>query len=811
MGRSKGFLCVAFVFFLTSLGRADNTAFDLAGPIVDIKVTRGDKILPISKVPNLQPGDRLWLHPDLPANQSIHYLLVAAFLRGATDSPPDIWFTKAETWKKPVSEEGVYITVPRDAQQVVLFLAPESGGDFGTLRKAVKDKPGAFVRASQDLMQASLDRLRLDHYLHVIRRTSNTEPQALHDRTVLMARSLSIRLDQQCFDKPTQEQAPCLTRNTEQLVLDDAQSQSMVATLTSGASSDLIGQITNSRLAGGGVYSAYVGAVVDVVRIMGNLHTPQFRYIPALALPQQDRLALKLNNPPSFRKPKSVLVVGLPAVQPAQVPSLRPVEPNTISCLQKSDLVLPVEGSPLIFASEYGHDFVLRLKDKAGTQFDIPITPDAARGGFVVDPASFPAGKFDRDLSGTIVGQWGFQPFEGPSFQLRNALPAKWLVASSDPSTLVVGRENTLRLQSDAAVCVDDVTTEDEQGVVLKTDWKMVSPTELEVQLGLKDVTPGPLTMMVKQFAMATPDPLPLQSFSEGASLDRFSLHAGDQQGTLEGRHLQEVTTLELRGVRFSPAGLEQTDQKDVLRLSAPNNQSVAGFKPGDQFVARVTLNDGRVLDLTTTVKPPRPQLSLLSKSVQPSNATQPVSFRLSNPNDLPQDGRLSFFLKSQVPDSFARTEKVEIAAADGSFRATLTVSAGDLVMQDAQTVLAILDPLRSLGPSAFGPLRFRPVDETGAAGDWQPLINLVRIPNLKEIRCPENPDKACTLRGTNLFLIDSLSTNSKFSRPVSVPAAYVDSTLSVPRPSGTLLYVKLRDDPGAVNRVSLPVLPDED
>jgi hypothetical protein len=31
-----------------------------------------------------------------------------------------------------------------------------------------------------------------------------------------------------------------------------------------------------------------------------------------------------------------------------------------------------------------------------------------------------------------------------------------------------------------------------------------------------------------------------------------------------------------------------------------------------------------------------------------------------------------------------------------------------------------------------------------------------------------------------------------------------------VPRPNGTLLYVKLRDDPSTVDTVVLPVLPDE-
>src|SRR6185437_10822220 len=40
------------------------------------------------------PGDRLWIHPDLPANQSAHFVLIVAFLRGTTNPPPAEWFTR---------------------------------------------------------------------------------------------------------------------------------------------------------------------------------------------------------------------------------------------------------------------------------------------------------------------------------------------------------------------------------------------------------------------------------------------------------------------------------------------------------------------------------------------------------------------------------------------------------------------------------------------------------------------------------------------------------------------------------------------
>src|SRR6266576_5317571 len=169
-----GFFLVAFVLVSGRLLWADTAAFDLAGPKIEVRVTRAGKTLPISKVPNLKVGDRLWIHPDLPDGQSVRFLMISVFLRGSTNPPPEAWFTRTETWNKRVREEGIVITVPPGAQQALIFLAPQTGGDFSTLRGAVRGKPGAFVRASQDLNQASLDRSRLDAYVDLLRKTSDT-------------------------------------------------------------------------------------------------------------------------------------------------------------------------------------------------------------------------------------------------------------------------------------------------------------------------------------------------------------------------------------------------------------------------------------------------------------------------------------------------------------------------------------------------------------------------------------------------------------------------------------------------------------
>ena len=160
----------------------------------------------------------------------------------------------------------------------------------------------------------------------------------------------------------------------------------------------------------------------------------------------------------------------------------------------------------------------------------------------------------------------------------------------------------------------------------------------------------------------------------------------------LTGTRLDEVNSFELKGIRFVPTKLSRADKKDELQLAVVNAASTAAvLQTNEQLVAHVDLKDGRVLDLQTTVENPRPKVELLSKSVQAGAARSPV--QLKGQDELPQDGRLSFFLKTEVPESFPRTEKIEVSSADDSFHVLLSVNEGNLILQNSQTLLARARP----------------------------------------------------------------------------------------------------------------------
>src|SRR5215469_9410685 len=539
--------------------RAGVAPFDLAGPDLQVTVTRGHETLPIAEVPNLAPGDHLWVRADLPASQSQHYLLVIGFLRGATNPPPRNWFHACETWKRGCAQDGLDLTVPEGAAQVLLFLAPQSGGDLRTLISAVQGRPGAFVRTSQDLNQATLDSSRLASYLRAVHALDESAPGRLKEVAPLLGRSLSIKVKADCLDRIPELQAPCLMQGQESLILNDGHSTSIVEALTNGPESDLAMEASYSPQLSYGYYSPYIASVLDIARIFSSFTSARYQYIPALATQRGEVLALTLNTPPSFHDPKSVLVTALPAVEAPQPPPLHAVDPKEIYCARKSSLVLPVEGAPLVFSTGYAHDVHLSLTGSDGKTFELPAKADAERGGFVVDTSGVGAASLGNIVHGALKGSWGFESFDGPPFQLVNAHAESWQLAA-DESAAIVGREDTIHLQANSVSCIDRIMVRDPAGKELEAEWKAVRPDEVEVKLPLQTAQPGQLTLLVKQYGASPPQPVPLQAFAEAAHLDSFTLHAGDSQGVLSGSRLDEVAGLAVGGVAFVPGALRSEE-----------------------------------------------------------------------------------------------------------------------------------------------------------------------------------------------------------------------------------------------------------
>jgi hypothetical protein len=811
--------CLLAMSFVAALRADDKARFDLAGPTIDIRVTRGNSTLPIAQVPNLQPGDRIGIKADLPPSQSNHLILIVAFLRGTTNEPPDNWFTEIDTWEKKTAE-GTTVTVPNGAEEALLFVAPETGGDFKTLRSAVKGKPGLFIRADTDLNEASFEQQRIDHYLAAMKMVPQDDPRAIQEHSAKLAATLALKTNADCFKQPIDQQVICLTQSSAPVLLDDGHGQSIAEAISTGPSSDFINAASYTQPVGAGLYSAYVGAVVDLVHLVGMLRTAQYQYIPGLSFPQGSSLSLRLNAPPSFHKPESVIVIGLPAIQKAKLPPLRPHDANQVTCLLQPKMIIPLEGAPLVFSSSFAHGLVLHL-NRTGVPTDIPLTPDAFEGGLVVakeekreplvdpkpqDDSALPAKPdvkigtaTDLTITGTVRGYWGFDPFEGPTITLQQVKGKDWKIV--DNAQLLAGQENHLTLKGDGSACIEHIALTSGDTKDVDVSFKPVAGKDakdtLALDVSLKTVQPGGYSLAIQQYGDSERDKVPLTAYTAGIHLDAIKIHGGDKTAVLTGQGLKDVVSVEIEKQTFTPSA-EGNDDK-TIHLQADN-----GVSPEDGSSATAKLKDGRTMPVKISAEAARPELKLLSfkaTSVQKDGAL-PVSFGTGD--DILLEGKLTFVV--QTKDAFPRTQTIEVATADGSVHTVLSLATNNLVLQDDHTAVATLDPLKAFGQSAFGKLQMRPVAADGTPGNWTPLGVLVRAPQITAIHCmtPEAP--TCTIDGSNLFFAQSFAAAKDFSNPTDVPTGFAENNFAVPTPAdGATLYLKLRDDPSAVASVTLP------
>ena len=264
---------------------------------------------------------------------------------------------------------------------------------------------------------------------------------------------------------------------------------------------------------------------------------------------------------------------------------------------------------------------------------------------------------------------------------------------------------------------------------------------------------------------------------------------------------LANVASLSLQGLDFLPAPATDNMGSDALRMEV--SSAAPGLQPGEAAKAKVILRDGRTYTVNVSVAAPRPSVELVGKSVQISTRSHQSNIELASEDQLPQDAQLIFSVRAKSPAIFGRDANIEVASQDEAFATTLSLANRSITLADTKVAVATFDPAKAFGFSAFGPLKFRVVN-SGVAGDWQPLVTLVRLPLLQALQCPAAAEQACKLTGSNLFLVDSVSGDPEFKEAVEVPDGFPGRALPVPRPGKSGLYVKLRDDPTVVNVAAL-------
>jgi hypothetical protein len=687
----------------------------------------------------------------------------------------------------------------------------------------VRGRPGLFIRADAGLNEASFEQQRIQHYLAAMKKVDSKDPKVIADRSAKLAATLALKPNPDCFKQPVAQQVACLTQGSIPLLLNDGHEMTVTEAISSGTAQDLASNASYTPQAGLGLYSAYVGVIVDVVHLVNLMKTAQYQYIPALSLPEGSTLNLKLNAPPSFLNPKSVIVIALPSVQAAKLPPLKPGNADAVSCLKNPKMVMGIEGAPLVFSTALAHDMVLHL-NRTGAPVDLPLEADADQGGLVVvaekerKPLNDAMTKVndevkaegkvgsetDLTITGTVEGFWGFDHFVGPTLTLQQVGGKDWKV--SGDTQLMAGQDSKLTLKGSGTACVEHIALSPAQGpkdakdvdvkyAAVKGDGGKPQKDTLALDVSLKSVEPGGYSLGIKQYGDENQERVPLTAYNAEIKLDKLTIHAGDQAAVLTGKGLGSVVSLDLDGQTFTPAG---GGDDATVHLEAK-----AAVTPKDGEEAKAKLKDGRVLPVKVAAAAARPGLTLVSMTASSAEEGGTLPVVLGGKDEIPLHGKLTFVVTTK--DVFPRTQKIEVATDKEAVKTTLSIAENNLVLQDDHTAVVTLNPLKAFGESGFGVLSMRPIAADGSMGDWTRLGVLVRTPEISEVKCTTADAATCTVDGKNLFLVRTFGAGKDFPKSADVPTGFAQGEFAVPTPTdGATLYLKLRDDPGAVAMVKL-------
>ncbi|WP_445192274.1 hypothetical protein ACT009_17225 [Sphingomonas sp. Tas61C01] len=785
---------------LASGSRAAPSPFDLVGPRLDVAVTRNGTTLPIDWVPNLAEGDLISIQLDQPPSGDERFRMVATFLRGAVARPPNGWFHDTVSGTRKGGK--LSLVVPKGAQQLALFVLPEKGGGANAIASAVRKQPGAFVRAVQELNQASLDRARLDTYLDTLLKVERDDPGSVGGASQVLTRSLAIKLKAECLQQPAELQAACLTGDRETLLFADTHSSALADTLT-GTPTDLAFQLSATPQAGYGSYSSYIGVVRDLFRLFGAFQSTQLQFVPALAKLGDGRVTLLLNTPLSFGKPASVMVIGLPAIEAPKPPPLRRPDDAQTRC-GMAGAVLPVEGAPLVYATRYAHNVVVRAVRTDGTTLDLPAHADPRRGGYVLD-RGLPTDGVGPLVEARLHGDWGFSSFAGPHFDLSNPQLNKWQAASNE--SLVIGRTNSLTLAGAGEGCIARIEMQAGGAAPRTLDWKPAGPGRIAVDVPLEKAAPGPVTLTITSAAQAVPASVTLPALQELGRVDGLLVASGDEEAVLIGSRLDQVRAVTLGDVALRPADLTRADGTDRLRLLAADPAALASLTAGSRLVADVGFTGNRHKTVTATVAQRPATPTLLHRSVASPVRPGAIGIELRPDDVFAQDARVTFAFRLDPSAPLDGRETVEVATTDGTASASLTSGKG-YDLQDATTGIATLVPGELLGSLARGPLRFRIVKD-GVASRWAAVGSAVRLPAIRAAVCA-TADR-CTITGDRLFLIRAVATDERFATAQPIADGFTATTIDLPRPPAApaRLYLRMRDAPDAVGIIATGTLPD--
>jgi len=276
-----------------------------------------------------------------------------------------------------------------------------------------------------------------------------------------------------------------------------------------------------------------------------------------------------------------------------------------------------------------------------------------------------------------------------------------------------------------------------------------------------------------------------------------LDFHEGDTFATVEGVGVDQIRTIKIGDVSLLPSEPQGFDAPGAPKQRFSVQSTPLPFKRGETMRVEFGLKDGRVLTEGATVGAPRPSAKLLSKTIEGNRDRSSVPIEAGDNDLAPLGSKLTVSIQAVAPTRFSKQTRIDISADGGKSYSSVTTHSG-LVLEDDQIAVAHLDTGKVFDLSTHGPLLFR-ISTDGDVGEWRPITNIVRYPTIESYGCDLKSGGTCWIRGENLFLIQSLSSDPAFSDCVAIPPGLTASKIEFPAHGAQKVFLRLRDQPAAM------------
>lgn len=504
-------------------------------------------------------------------------------------------------------------------------------------------------------------------------------------------------------------------------------------------------------------------------------------------------------------------------------------------------------------SDNFTENFRLVVSSPNGFTKEFPLRKNIGLSGWELnltkeDFNAFP--KINMNLESELVGKRGFNEIRSPKFQLAIPVAGSWEITSESQKMFAAGakRTVTLRNQFGSCKCLQAVVYKPAFGgqfvfeansqanpLMFSDDGKEVS-----FEVDATNFQPGPGQFEL-QTAGGETTSLDVNLYPMMPNVTNVRIAKKDNKAVITGERLEQIQAIRINGKRATiEAGGKIAPMSNtivpmgntIIPMNNQNNMPTANpmFASGssertfvfedpaarqetNNFSIELELEGGRIYQYpkTFSISPSRPVL--VSKQIREieaiatGNKTR-AQFDLEALPIFPIDSsKISLIVQNALTDYDFKIENIEVETRIENSQVYAMelpkVTFEVLDWKNMQITLQLNEQLqRLLGGRR---LQFRIRDKERGDSDWYTLgKTFARLPENISVRCTNQPNGDCQMKGTGIEYISQVSVDGGKSWYPQSPASLVvqptqdgEKVVKIPRYSNkNLLQIRLRDFP---------------